>query len=409
MRKPQLLSPAGNLEKLRIAFEYGADAVYAAGKNYGLRAGAENFSSEDLARGADYTHSAGKKLYIAVNILAHNEDLDRLAEYIEFLHKIGVDGIIAADPGIISIIRETAPDIPLTLSTQANNTNFKSALFWHRNGISRITLARELSLEEIRSIAAAVPGALETEVFVHGAMCISYSGRCLLSSYLTGRDSNRGECAHPCRWKYSLVEEQRPGAGFPVFEDGKSTYIMNSRDLCLIRHIPGLIQSGVTSFKIEGRMKSGYYIAVTTSTYRKAIDSYMEDPEGYVFREEWLEELEKVSHRNYTDGFLISKPSSESQNYGTSAYIKRYDYLGLVTGYDPETGTGTVQQHNKICLGDDIEIIGPGKTPVTQRLAGMWDEGGAPIQSAPHPRQHVRIKFDSPVRELDMLRKEIKL
>ena len=332
MKKIELLSPAGNLEKLKTAIIYGADAVYIGGEAFSLRAAADNFDADTMTEGLKFAHDRGRKVYVAVNIFPHNADLKSLPAYIKNLYELGVDAVLVSDPGVFSIVREAAPDLEIHISTQANNVNYKSAEFWHKLGAKRIVLARELSLREIKEIRDNVPDDLELEAFVHGSMCISYSGRCLLSNYMTYRDSNRGLCAHPCRYKYSLVEEKRPNQYFPVFEDEHGTYILNSHDLCMIEHIPEVVESGITSLKIEGRMKSAYYTAVVTKAYREAIDSYLNDKENYRVNPKWLEEVSKASHRDFSTGFYFGKP--EKQIYSNSSYIRTYDIVGIVKDYD---------------------------------------------------------------------------
>lgn len=405
MKKIELLAPAGNMEKLKMAIIYGADAVYIGGERFGLRASAGNFDIEEIYEAVDFVHERRKRLYVTVNIIPHNEDFIGLSEYLIELEKAGVDAIIFSDPGVYLAAKESVPNMELHLSTQANNTNYKSALFWHKQGVQRIVLARELSFAEIREIVEKSPEDLEFEAFVHGAMCMSYSGRCLLSNYMTGRDANRGECAHPCRYKYYLVEEKRPGEYMPVEEDERGTYIMNSKDLCMIEHIPDLIQSGITSFKIEGRMKSAYYVATVVRAYRIAIDSYLKDPAGYEFKQEWFEELNKASHREFSTGFFHDKPE---QVYNTSAYVRDYMFIGMVQDYDAATGIATVEQRNKMVIGDEIEVIGPNRDLFTQRLEQMWNDEGEEIQAAPHPQQIVKIKMARPVAKFDILRRERK-
>lgn len=299
----EILAPAGDLEKLKLAIIYGADAVYLGGDRFGLRAAAKNFSIEQIKEGVEFAHSRGKKLYVTVNMIPHNEDFDGLEDYLRDLQQAGVDALIASDPGVIMKIKEAVPGMEIHLSTQANNTNYMSARFWHAQGIKRVVVARELSVGEIAEIRANIPADMEIEAFVHGAMCISYSGRCLISNYMTGKDANKGECKHPCRWKYALMEETRPGEYYPIYEDERGTFFFNSKDLCLIEHIPELVEAGIKSFKIEGRMKSAYYVATIVRAYRMAIDEYIKDPKGWQFKSEWLEELEKVSHRGFTKGY----------------------------------------------------------------------------------------------------------
>lgn len=406
MKKIELLAPAGDLEKLKIAIDYGADAVYFGGEMFGLRAAAKNFTLEEIKEGVKYAHERGKKVHMTINIFAHNEDIGELSQYLDQLSEIPIDAFIVSDPGIIMMIRETIPGAEIHLSTQANMTNYKTAEFWHKQGVKRIVLARELTFTEIRELRSRLPETLELEAFIQGAMCISYSGRCLLSNFMIERDANRGECAHPCRWKYHLVEEQRPGEYFPVEEDERGTYILNSRDLCMIEHIPDLIGAGLTSGKIEGRMKSVFYAATIVGAYRRAIDAYYGDPEGYTFNPEWLRELKKVSHREFTTGFYYNKPTNKDQNYQTSAYTRDYTFVGLVKSYDDKTGLAVVEQRNKMSLGDEIEVFGPYTDYFTQKIEVLLDEENQPIESAPHPQQIVKIKMDQPVLEKFMLRKQ---
>ncbi|PNT93289.1 peptidase U32 family protein [Clostridium thermosuccinogenes] len=406
MNKIELLAPAGSLEKLKMAIEYGADAVYLGGEAYGLRAGAENFAPGEMEEGVEYAHSRGKKVYLTMNIIPHNEDIEGMAEYVKVVTKIGVDAILVSDPGVYSIVREASPDMEIHLSTQANNTNWKSAEFWYRHGVKRIVLARELSLKEIEEIRERAPKDLEFEVFVHGAMCISYSGRCLLSSYMAGRDANRGECAHPCRWKYYLVEEKRPGEYMPVYENERGTFIFNSRDLCMIEHIPELINTGVSSLKIEGRMKSSFYVATVVKAYRDAIDAYYNDPEGYRFNPKWLEEISKVSHREFTTGFYFNKPTEKDQIYNTSSYIRGYDFVGIVMEYDSKTGIATVEQRNRMFLGDEIEVVRPKGDFFIQKIESMKNSDGESIDVAPHPQMTVYMPMEKPVEKFTMLRRK---
>lgn len=406
MNKPELLAPAGNLEKLKMAFIYGADAVYIGGERFGLRAQAGNFTLDDIKEGVNFAHELCKKIYVTVNIMPHNEDLLGLDDYIKELQEIGVDALIVSDPGVLLIIKEVAPDMEIHLSTQANNTNYKSAEFWYNQGVKRIVLAREMSFDEIKEIIEKAPHGLEFEAFVHGAMCISYSGRCLLSNYMVGRDANRGECAHPCRYKYYLVEEKRPGQYMPVEEDEKGTYIFNSRDLSMIEHIPELVKSGIKSFKIEGRMKSSYYVATVVGAYRKAIDEYFENPESFVFDKELLEEVNKASHREFYTGFYFGKPDSKGQIYETSSYVRDYAFVGIVQDYDASTGIATIEQRNKMSQGEEIEIIGPHKKMFTQKIETMWNEDGQEISSAPHPQQILKMEMKQEVEKYDIIRRE---
>lgn len=408
MNKPELLAPAGNMEKLKMALIYGADAVYIGGEKFGLRAQAGNFSIDDIKKAVEYSHSLGKKLYVTVNIIPHNEDLYDLPDYLIALDKACVDAIIISDPAVLMIAKETVPQMELHLSTQANNTNYKSAEFWHKQGVKRIVLARELSFSEIKKIIEKTPPSLHFEAFVHGAMCISYSGRCLLSNYMVGRDANRGECAHPCRYKYYIVEEKRPGQYMPIEDDERGAYIFNSKDLCMIEYIPELVDSGIKSFKIEGRMKSSYYVATVVRAYRNAIDSYWEDPKAYVFDREWLEEVNKASHREFFTGFYFNKPDEKGQIYESSSYIRDYDFVGLVLDYDKVNKMALVEQRNKMSIGDEIEIIGPDKKMFKQTIKEMWNEEGEAIESAPHPQQKVKIKTEKAVGEYDIFRREDK-
>lgn len=404
MKKIELLSPAGNLEKLKTAVIYGADAVYIGGEAFSLRAAADNFDRDTMNEGLKFAHDRGRKVYVAVNIFPHNADLKALPEYIKSLYESGVDAILVSDPGVFSIAREAAPDLEIHISTQANNVNYKSAEFWHKLGAKRIVLARELSLREIKEIREHVPDDLELEAFVHGSMCISYSGRCLLSNYMTYRDSNRGLCAHPCRYKYSLVEEKRPNQYFPVFEDEHGTYILNSHDLCMIEHIPEVIESGITSLKIEGRMKSAYYTAVVTKAYRETLDSYLKDKDDYKVNPKWLSEVSKASHRDFSTGFYFGKP--EKQIYTNSSYIRTYDIVGIVKDYDENSKIAVIEQRNKVLLNDEVEILSPDCESMTIKLDKMWDEEGNIIDSAPHPQMIYKIKTDIKLKPYDMLTKE---
>lgn len=405
MKKVELLAPAGDLEKLKIAVDYGADAVYFGGEMFGLRSGAKNFTVEEIKEGVAYAHARGKKVHMTVNIFAHNEDIAELEQYLHSIREIPIDAFIVSDPGVMMVIRAVIPEAEIHLSTQANMTNYRTAEFWRQQGVKRIVLARELTFGEIRELREKLPEDMELESFIQGAMCISYSGRCLLSNFMIERDANRGECAHPCRWKYHLVEEQRPGEYFPVEEDERGTYIMNSRDLCMIEHIPDLIDSGLASLKIEGRMKSIFYVATVVGAYRRAIDAYYADPEGYVFNPEWLKELKKVSHREFTTGFYYNQPTNKDQNYLTSAYTRDYTFVGLVKSYDAETGIAVIEQRNKMSIGDEIEVFGPFTDYFTQKIEVLLDEENQPIEAAPHPQQIIKIRMKKPVSEKFMLRK----
>lgn len=407
-KKIELLAPAGDLEKLKIAVIYGADAVYFGGEMFSLRAGAGNMTLDEMKEGVEFAHARGVRCYLTVNIFAHNEDIEPLTSYLQQLRdrKINIDAFLISDPGILDLLREILPEAEIHLSTQANMTNYRTANFWYRQGVKRIVLARELTFEEIREIRQRIPEDMELEAFVHGAMCISYSGRCLLSNFMIERDANRGACAHPCRWKYTLMEEQRPGEYYPVEEDERGTYILNSRDLCMIRHIPQLAEAGIVSAKIEGRMKSIFYVATLVSAYRRAIDAWHADPQHYVFREEWMTEMKKASHREFTTGFYFNQPTNKDQNYQTSAYTRDYTFTGLVLDYDQETRMATVEQRNKMVVGDEIEVMGPGRDFFIQTLTEMYDEEGNPLDSAPHPQQILRIRMDHPASPYDMLRKK---
>lgn len=407
LKKIELLAPAGDFEKLITAVDYGADAVYFGGEGFSLRASAGNLSTAEMKRGVDHAHERGKKCYLAVNIFPGNEDIKPIENYLCEIKRaeIDIDAFIVSDPGVIEILKNIIPDAVIHLSTQANMTNYKAAGFWHRTGIKRAVVARELTLKDIAEIRKNIPPEMELEAFVHGAMCISYSGRCLLSNFMAERDANRGMCAHPCRWRYSLSEEKRPGEYYPVEEDERGTYIMNSKDLCMIGHLPELIDSGLDSIKIEGRMKSIFYTAVVTSVYRKAIDAYYKDPENYRSDPAWLAELQKVSHREFTTGFYFSKTGKSDQNYKTSSYIREYSFTGLVKEYDAETKMALVEQRNKMCKGEEIEVFGPGTDFFIQKLEVMLNESGDLIDSAPHPQQLIKIKMKKPVRTGFMLRK----
>ncbi|SNX55333.1 U32 family peptidase [Thermoanaerobacterium sp. RBIITD] len=401
----ELLSPAGDIERVKIAINYGADAVYFGGNHYGLRA-AVGLSLDEIKYANEYIKKHNKKAYLTVNIFPHDEDLDGLPEYIDEISKIGIDAVILSDPGVFSIVKEVAPKMEIHISTQANNVNYKSAIFWYKLGAKRIVLARELSLNEIKSIRKKTPIDLELEAFVHGAMCISYSGRCQLSNYLTGRDANKGECTHPCRWKYYLVEEKRPGQYMKIEEDERGTYIMNSKDLCMIKYVPDIIKSGVTSLKIEGRNKSSYYVAVVTKAYRKAIDDYLEFGDKYVFDESLLEEVEKASNRGFTTGFYFGKPGAESHNYETSAYIRNYNIIGMVLDYDDKNKMAIVEQRNRFFKNDIIEVMGP-KDLFTQTVDKIIDIDGNEIDVAPHPQMIIKIPMQKPVEKYYILRKKV--
>ena len=404
MKDIEVLAPAGNLEKLKTAIIYGADAVYIGGEAYSLRAMADNFDDAAMKEALEFAHSRGKKIYVTINIFPHNGDLAGIPAYAKKLYDFGVDAVIVSDLGAFSMIREAAPKLHIHISTQANNTNYMSATVWRNMGATRVVLARELSLKEIKEIREKTPEDLELEAFVHGAMCMSYSGRCLLSNYMTGRDANRGACAHPCRYKYYLVEEKRPGEYFEIREDERGSYIMNSMDLCMIEHIPEVIESGITSLKIEGRMKSSYYVATVVKAYRQAVDAYLADKENYRFDPEWLTEVSKASHREFSTGFYFGKP--QKQIYENSSYIRTHDIVGIVKDYNPETGEATIEQRNKVLKGEEVEILTPDEKSYSIKLENLWDEEGQEIDSAPHPQMIYKIRVKRSLKPFDMLVKE---
>ncbi|RQW78342.1 MAG: U32 family peptidase [Geobacter sp.] len=401
MKKPELLAPAGNMEKLRIAIHYGADAVYLGGKSYGLRNLADNFTTTEMASGVDYAHERGVKVYLTINIYPDNSDIPALYRYLEDLKKIPFDAYIAADPGVIAMISEISPERAIHLSTQANTTNWNSALFWQRQGIKRINLAREMPLEGIREVKERVD--VELEAFVHGAMCISYSGRCLLSSVMSGRHANRGECAHPCRWSYSLVEETRPGEYFPIVEDDKGTFIFNSKDLCLLPYLPELVGSGVDSLKIEGRMKGINYVASVVRVYREALDRYFDDPASYHCKQEWLAELCKISHRGYTTGFLLGPPQDLALEFD-SRYIRTHDFVGIVEEVLAD-GSLLVGVRNRLQVGDTLEVIGRDMASNMVILREMTNEAGEALQAA-NPNQKALLRVPFPAEKYDLIRRE---
>lgn len=395
MRYPELLVPASSLEVLKTAVIYGADAVYIGGEAFGLRAKAKNFTLEEMKKGVDFAHEHGVRVYVTANILAHNSDLAGVRVYFEELNKVKPDALIISDPGIFMIAREILPDMELHVSTQANNTNYCTYRFWYGQGAKRVVSARELSLAEIREIRENIPEDMEIETFIHGAMCISYSGRCLLSSFLAGRDANRGACTHPCRWKYYLMEENRPGEYMPVFENERGTYIFNSKDLCMIEHIPEMLGAGIDSFKIEGRMKTALYVATVARTYRLAIDDCMKDEAYYRSRLPFYrEEIAKCTYRLFTTGFFFGKPNEETQIYDNNTYNKEYTYLGIVGDLDGR-GFACIEQRNKFSVGDRIEIMKPDGRNVEALVKGIYDEDGRMQESAPHPRQKLYIEMAS--------------
>ena len=405
MRNTELLIPASSLEVLKTAVLYGADAVYIGGEMYGLRAKARNFSREDMEAGVKFAHENGVKVYVTANIVAHNEDLEGIREYFRELKEIGPDALIISDPGVFMIAREECPDIERHISTQANNTNYETYRFWYNLGAKRVVTARELSLAEIREIREHIPDDMEIETFIHGAMCISYSGRCLLSNYLAGRDANQGACTHPCRWKYSIVEEKRPGEYMPVFENERGTYIFNSKDLCMIEHMDDVINSGIDSLKIEGRMKTALYVATVARTYRKAIDDYMESPEKYQANMPWYQEqISNCTYRQFTTGFFYGKPDENTQIYDNNTYQKEYTYLGFAEAVD-ERGYAQITQRNKFSVGETIEIMKPDGQNVSVTVKGIYDEEGNPMESAPHAQQKLFIDLGTEIQVYDLLRR----
>ena len=403
-KKPELLAPAGTMEKLQMALAYGADAAYLGGAQFGLRAFGGNFTNEEIRAAVNLAHGVGKKIYVTVNVFPHNDDLVSLPDYMHFLADVEVDAVLVADLGVFMLAREVAPQLPVHISTQANNVNWRTVRAWQELGAERVVLARELSREEIREIRRHTD--VELELFVHGAMCISYSGRCLLSSYFTGRDANRGGCAQSCRWKYALVEESRPGECYPIEEDARGTYIMNSKDLCLLPYLDEVVDSGIDSLKIEGRMKSVHYVASVVKAYRMALDACLTGT-SYKVREEWLTELEKVSHRSYTTGFFFGKTTEADQIYGSSSYEQTSDFVGLVRAYDEKTKIAAVEQRNNMKLGQEIEIFQPVGASFRQKLAEMWDTEGQEIAAAPHPQQIIRMRMAQPVEVNSILRRDV--
>lgn len=407
MKKPELLIPASSLEVLKTAVIFGADAVYIGGEAFGLRAKAKNFSPEEMAEGISFAHAHGVRVHVTVNILAHNYDLDGARAYFRELKELKPDALIIADPGMFTLAREICPEIDIHISTQANNTNYMTYRFWYGQGAKRVVAARELSLAEIKEIRANIPEDLEIESFIHGAMCISYSGRCLLSSYFTGRDANRGACTHPCRWKYAVVEETRPGEYLPVYENDRGTYIFNSKDLCMIEHIPELIDAGIDSFKIEGRMKTALYVATVARTYRKAIDDCLESEEKYRANMDWYRaEISKCTYRQFTTGFYFGKPDEGAQIYDESTYVNEYTYLGIVGDLTQTAGKtcARIEQRNKFCVGDSIEIMKPDGSNVPVEVLAMYDEEGESVESCPHSKQVIDVELSNIPKRFDILR-----
>ena len=423
-KKPELLVPAGSLEVLKTAVIFGADAVYIGGEAFGLRAKAKNFSMEEMAEGIAFAHERGARVHVTANILAHNADLSGAEAYFEEMKRLKPDALIIADPGMFALARRICPEIDIHISTQANNTNYMTYRFWYEQGAKRVVSARELSLQEIKEIRAQIPEDMEIESFVHGAMCISYSGRCLLSNYFTGRDANHGACTHPCRWKYALMEESRPGEYLPVYENDRGTYIFNSKDLNMIEHIPELIEAGIDSFKIEGRMKTALYVATVARTYRRAIDDYLESEEKYRANMDWYRaEIAKCTYRKFTTGFYFGKADENTQIYDESTYVNEYIYLGTVEaveevdtrgGEGAAAGTGgleklvyaRIEQRNKFSEGDAIEIMKPDGTNVPVEVFAMYNEEGERITSCPHPKQSIDVRLSEPPEVGDILRKQ---
>ncbi len=404
-RHPELLIPASSLEVLKVAVIFGADAVYIGGEAFGLRAKAKNFTMDEMREGIAFAHEHDVKVYVTANILAHNNDLEGVRAYFEELKEIKPDGLIIADPAIFEIAGEVCPDIERHISTQANNTNYGTYNFWHKLGATRVVTARELSLEEIKEIRKNIPDDLEIETFVHGAMCISYSGRCLLSNYMVGRDANQGACTHPCRWKYSIVEETRPGEYMPVFENERGTYIFNSKDLCMIEHIPEILEAGIDSLKIEGRMKTALYVATVARTYRKAIDDYQKDPEIYRQNMPWyLDQISNCTYRQFTTGFFFGKPDENSQIYDNNTYVKEYTYLGIIG--EEKDGTYRIEQRNKFSVGEIIEVMKPNGENIEVTVKRILTEDGVEQESAPHPKQVLYVDLGIPVDKYDILRRQ---
>ena len=408
MRKVELLVPASSLEVLKIAVIFGADAVYIGGEAFGLRAKAKNFSMDEMAEGIRFAHEHQVKVYVTANILAHNYDLEGARAYFKELKEIGPDALIISDPGMFTIAKEECPEIDIHISTQANNTNYGTYQFWQKQGATRVVSARELSLQEIKEIRANIPEDMEIESFIHGAMCISYSGRCLLSNYFTGRDANHGACTHPCRWKYAVVEEKRPGEYLPVYENERGTYIFNSKDLCMIEYIPEVLGAGIDSLKIEGRMKTALYVATVARTYRKAIDDYLESEEKYRTNMDWYKaEISKCTYRQFTTGFFFGKPDENTQIYDSNTYVNEYIYLGIIEEID-DRGLARIEQKNKFCVGDRIEIMKPDGRNVPIQVLGMYDEEGSPVESCPHSKQVIYLKLSETPEVYDLLRVENK-
>lgn len=406
MRKVELLAPAGDLEKLKIAFIYGADAVYIGGEIFGMRSAAKNFSREDMIEGVNFAHNMGKKVFVTVNIIPRSEDLKELADYIKDLEEIGVDAVIVSDPGVLNVVKNTSPNMEIHISTQASTSNYIAANFWYNQGAKRIVTAREMSFAETKELRENTPKDLDIESFIHGAMCMSYSGKCVISNYTTGRDANKGSCAQSCRWKYNLVEHKNNNYESVLGED-RYDFFFNTKDLCMIKHIPEIFDSGITSLKIEGRMKTAYYVATTVRAYRMAIDAYYKDPENWKFDSMWLEELKKGSHRDYSTGFFFDRPGKNSNNYESASYIRNYDFIGIVREVENDSDYIIVEQRNKMSVGENIEVIGPYKETMFTTILEMYNEDGESIESAPHARQIVKMKLGIKVGTDYILRKPI--
>ncbi len=407
MKRPELLIPASSLEVLKTAVFFGADAVYIGGEAFSLRAKAKNFSAQEMREGIAFAHSRGVKVHVTANILAHNRDIEEAAIYFEELRRLGPDALIISDPGMFLLAREICPEIDIHISTQANNTNYRTFRFWYGQGAKRVVCARELSLEEIAQIRENIPRDMEIECFIHGSMCISYSGRCLLSNFFTGRDANRGACTHPCRWKYAVVEETRPGEYVPVYENERGTFLFNSKDLCMIEHIPEMVSAGIDSFKIEGRMKTALYVAAVARTYRKAIDDYLESEEKYLANREWYRsEIGKCTYRQFSTGFYFGRPDEGNQIYDSSTYVNEYTYLGSVEETKECEGRffARIEQKNKFCVGDVIEIMKPDGSNVKTRVLSLSTMDGCPVESAPHARQALWVELEARADDYDLLR-----
>lgn len=403
-RRPELLIPASNLEVLKVAVMFGADAVYIGGEAFGLRAKAKNFSKDDMAAGIRFAHEHGVRVHVTVNILAHNDDLEGVREYLCELKELKPDALIIADPAIFEMAKEICPDIERHVSTQANNTNYGTYNFWWKQGAKRVVSARELSLKEISEIRKHIPEEMEIESFIHGAMCISYSGRCLLSNFFTGRDANQGACTHPCRWKYAVVEEKRPGQYMPVYENERGTYIFNSKDLCMIEHIPEMVEAGIDSFKIEGRMKTALYVATVARTYRLAIDDYLKDPKLYEEHMPWyLDQISNCTYRQFTTGFYFGKPDETSQIYDSNTYVREYTYLGII-GKESD-GRYRIEQRNKFSVGETIEIMKPDGQNIETVVRAIINEDGETQESAPHSKQVLYVELDKKAEKYDILRR----